>query len=110
MDRFKDGQISEQEFSNWISHNCGYNISREDISILSAALDKNNDYRVTKDEFIASVSAPQDEDDAEEDEMEREEEPEDVMSPEDREALLQQQRQEAATQNKSGSGQKQKAK
>lgn len=77
MDVYNMGFLSINAFANWVSQNCGYNIPDCDLSGLSSALDKNNDYRITKDEFVASVSAPQSEqDEAEEGEAEAEAEAE----------------------------------
>jgi len=65
MDTYRMGYLSTNAFAHWVTQNCGYTIPDADLPGLSAALDRNNDYRVTKDEFVAAVSAPQDEEEEE---------------------------------------------
>lgn len=65
MDNYKMGYLSTNAFAHWVSQNCGYSIPDYDLPALASVLDKNNDYRITKDEFIAAVSAPQDEEEEE---------------------------------------------
>ena len=64
------GYVSTAAFADWVSKNCGYNIPHYDLPGLSTALDKNNDYRISRQEFIDSIAAPQYEDDEEEGEGE----------------------------------------
>jgi len=72
MDAYRSGHISTHGFSHWVTQNCGYSIPEADIPGLAAALDKNNDYRITRDEFVGAVGAPQDEEEEEEGEGEAE--------------------------------------
>jgi len=65
MDAYRSGYISTHGFSHWVTQNCGYSIPEADVPGLAAALDKNNDYRITRDEFVAAVGAPQDEEEEE---------------------------------------------
>ena len=81
MDRYRDGFISTHGFAHWVTQNCGYSIPEADVPGLAAALDKNNDYRIARDEFVGAVSAPQDEE--EEGEGEAEAEAEDEPAQED---------------------------
>lgn len=76
MDTYRMNYLSTNTFAHWVAQNCGYTIPDADLTGLSSALDRNNDYRITKDEFVAAVSAPQDEEDeeGEEDEQAQEEE------------------------------------
>ena len=60
MDSQNMGFISINAFSNWISQNCGFHISDEDLPGLETVLDGSNDYRVTRDGFIETVSVPPD--------------------------------------------------
>lgn len=52
------GYVSVNAFAHWISQNCGYNIPDADSAGLAKALDKNNDYRITREEFVGAVSVP----------------------------------------------------
>ena len=62
MDRHNLGYISINNFANWVADNCGYQIADEDLPALETSLDGLNDYRITKDAFIETVSAlPEDE-------------------------------------------------
>merc|ERR1711990_536733 len=65
LDTYRYGYLSTNGFAHWVAQNCGYSIPEADLPGLSAALDRNNDYRITKDEVIAAVSAPQDEEEEE---------------------------------------------
>jgi len=66
-----------------VTQNCGYSIPEPDVPGLAAALDKNNDYRITKDEFVAAVGAPQEEEEEDEGEGEGEGEGENEVAQED---------------------------
>ena len=56
MDRHNLGYISINNFANWVADNCGYQIADEDLPALETSLDGLNDYRITKDAFIETVS------------------------------------------------------
>ena len=58
MDRHNLGYISINAFANWVSDNCGFQISDEDLPGLETSLDGVNDYRITKEGFIETVSVP----------------------------------------------------
>ena len=75
MDAYQTGYLSCNAFSHWVSQNCGYKIPDADLLGLCGQLDANNDYRITREEFIASVSVPQQ---TEEDENEGEIDPEEL--------------------------------
>lgn len=75
MDVYQTGYLSANAFSHWVSQNCGYNIPDADLIGLCRQLDTNNDYRITREEFIASVSVPQQ---TEEDENDGEIDPEEL--------------------------------
>lgn len=38
-------------------NNCNYNVPEEDIFVLQRTLDINNDYKITRDEFVKSVGS-----------------------------------------------------
>ncbi len=65
MDRHNLGYISINNFANWVADNCGFCIADEDLPALEASLDGLNDYRITKDAFIETVSVPEEEEDQE---------------------------------------------
>ena len=44
-----------------MSDNCGFSIADEDLPLLEKALDGVNDYRITREGFIDTVSVPQEE-------------------------------------------------
>lgn len=74
MDVYNMGYLSSNAFAHWVSQNCGYTIPDADLPSLSTFLDKNNDYRITKQEFVEAVSAPQDDDEEGENDGEDEDE------------------------------------
>jgi len=59
MDRYNMGFINVNNFANWVCENCGYHIADEDLPLLEKALDGVNDYRITREGFIDTVSVPQ---------------------------------------------------
>lgn len=73
MDIYNNGYVNTNAFAAWVSQNCGYTIPDADLPALSRSLDKNSDYRISRDEFIAAVSAPQMEDEGEEGEGDEQE-------------------------------------
>ena len=98
MDNYQMGYLSSNAFAHWVSQNCGYNIADADLVGLCSALDKNNDYRITREEFVAAVSAPQEDDDLDE----REEGSElDAQTAAEQEKLRKEAEQHAAKQKKS---------
>ncbi len=66
MDTYKQGYVSMGQFEHWVADNCGYQVKREDLAVLQRHLDSNSDYRITRDEFINSVSPAGDDEDEEE--------------------------------------------
>ena len=54
------GFISINAFAMWINENCGFHINDEDLPGLETVLDGSNDYRITRDGFIETVSVPAD--------------------------------------------------
>lgn len=52
------GYISVNAFANWVCDNCGFHIADEDLPALETALDGANDYRITRDGFVETVSVP----------------------------------------------------
>ena len=60
MDVHRLGYLSLNVFANWVADNCGYLIKNEDLLGLQRSLDKNSDYRISRDEFIGSVTPPVD--------------------------------------------------
>ena len=65
MDRHNLGYISINNFANWVSDSCGFQICDEDMPALETSLDGCNDYRIMKDAFIETVSVPADDDEEE---------------------------------------------
>ena len=61
MDRYNMGFINVNNFAQWVNENCGYSIADEDLPLLEKALDGVNDYRITREGFIDTVSVPQEE-------------------------------------------------
>ena len=61
MDRHNMGYISINNFANWVNENCGFTIADEDLPALETSLDGCNDYRITRDAFIETVSVPAEE-------------------------------------------------
>ena len=61
MDIHNMGFISINSFANWVCDNCGFHICDEDLPGLETFLDGSNDYRITKDSFIETISVPADE-------------------------------------------------
>ena len=59
MDRYNMGYISINNFANWVNDNCGFHICDEDLPMLELSLDGMNDYRVTREGFIDTVSNAQ---------------------------------------------------
>ena len=55
------GFINVNNFAQWVNENCGYSIADEDLPLLEKALDGVNDYRITREGFIDTVSVPQEE-------------------------------------------------
>lgn len=68
MDVYKQGSLSLNIFSNWIQDNCCYNLKQSELVSLQSRFDKNNDYRITKEQFVEAVSALQEEEEQEVDE------------------------------------------
>ena len=77
MDRYNTGFINVNNFANWVYDNCGYQIADEDLPLLERALDGVNDYRITREGFIDTVSVPQEpeEDDDQADAAAQEQQP-----------------------------------
>ena len=67
MDQHNMGFISINNFANWVCDNCGFHICDEDLPLLETSLDGMNDYRVTREGFIDTVSTAREEEDAEQD-------------------------------------------
>ena len=59
------GFINVNNFAQWVNENCGYSIADEDLPLLEKALDGVNDYRITREGFIDTVSVPQEEEEEE---------------------------------------------
>ena len=57
------GFVNINHFANWVCENCGFHICDEDLPLLEKALDGVNDYRITKEGFIETVSVPVEEED-----------------------------------------------
>ena len=66
MDRHNLGYISINNFANWVSDSCGFQICDEDMPALETSLDGCNDYRIMKEAFIETISVPADDDEEEE--------------------------------------------
>ena len=60
------GFISINAFSNWVCDNCGFMIADEDLVGLETSLDGCNDYRITRQGFLETVSVPAEEEEAQE--------------------------------------------
>ena len=60
MDVHNMGFISINSFANWICDNCGFHINDDDLPGLETVLDGSNDYRITREGFIETVSVPPD--------------------------------------------------
>jgi len=56
IDAHRLGYLSLNVLTNWVSDNCGFNIRNEDLLSLQRSLDRNNDYRIEREEFIKSVA------------------------------------------------------
>ena len=91
MDLYRSGYLTANAFSHWVSQNCGYNIPDADLIGLCRQLDTNNDYRITRDEFIAAVSVPQ-----QTEEDQENEEQDGQLDPEELAQELEQQKEQAA--------------
>ena len=62
MDSHNLGYISINSFANWVAESCGFYICDEDLPALEFALDGQSDYRITRQEFIDTVSVYEEED------------------------------------------------
>jgi len=60
MDAHNKGFISINSFANWVCDNCGFHVGDDDLPGLETVLDGSNDYRITRDGFIETVSVPAD--------------------------------------------------
>eukprot|EP00351_Strombidinopsis_sp_SopsisLIS2011_P006095 CAMPEP_0116874606 /NCGR_PEP_ID=MMETSP0463-20121206/6092_1 /TAXON_ID=181622 /ORGANISM="Strombidinopsis sp, Strain SopsisLIS2011" /LENGTH=125 /DNA_ID=CAMNT_0004518467 /DNA_START=1569 /DNA_END=1946 /DNA_ORIENTATION=+ len=70
LDEYQMGYITGFSLRRWLLVQCSFNIPEQDVRILQDRLDRNSDYMITKQEFLANV-APDGELD-EDDEFERE--------------------------------------
>ena len=59
------GYITVNSFANWVCDNCGFHVADEDLPALETALDGVNDYRITKQGFLETVSVPAERDEEE---------------------------------------------
>jgi len=57
IDDYKMGHVSSSHLRRWIMNNCNYNVPEEDIFVLQRALDINDDYKITREEFVKSVGS-----------------------------------------------------
>lgn len=57
VDNYKQGYINTGIFAKWISDNCGYLITEDEVTYLLDRYDKDNDYRISKEEFCTEVQA-----------------------------------------------------
>lgn len=57
IDDFRLGYISTGVFTRWISENCGYRISEDEVTYILNRYDKDGDYRIKKEEFIGEILA-----------------------------------------------------
>ena len=60
MDQHDRGFISINSFSNWVRDNCGFHINDEDLPGLETILDGTNDYRISREGFIETISVAAD--------------------------------------------------
>ena len=63
IDTYKMGYVSSGVFTRWISDNCGYRISEDEITYILNRYDKDTDYRIKREEFISEVQPLQVNDD-----------------------------------------------
>mmetsp|Transcript_19561 Transcript_19561/g.26430 ORF Transcript_19561/g.26430 Transcript_19561/m.26430 type:complete len:236 (-) Transcript_19561:438-1145(-) len=59
MDKYNMGFINVNNFAHWVSDNCGYHIEDGDLPLLEKTLDGVNDYRITREGFVDTISVPQ---------------------------------------------------
>jgi Ca2+-binding EF-hand superfamily protein len=68
MDAYNQGYVSLQQFERWVADNCAFQVGGDNLLALQRALDRNSDYRITRDEFVASVSPAVDEEEYDDEE------------------------------------------
>jgi Ca2+-binding EF-hand superfamily protein len=55
IDSFNLGYISTGIFTRWVSDNCGYRVSEDEVTFILNRYDKDQDYRIKRDEFLSET-------------------------------------------------------
>lgn len=59
MDHYKVGYVTSAAFARWIQSNCQFTLSEADLAVLQPIFDDNRDNRITREEFLTAVCAPE---------------------------------------------------
>lgn len=59
MDSQNQGWVSHGGFRRWVSQNCHYSLTDNDLLILQPLLDDARDGQITRDEFMTAFNAPE---------------------------------------------------
>ena len=54
------GSVSINVFANWVHKHCGFLIADQDLVGLETVLDGTNDYRISREGFVETISVPAD--------------------------------------------------
>lgn len=80
IDNYSMSYVSSGVFVRWVSDNCGYRITEDEVTYILNRYDKDNDYRIKKEEFISEVQPLHSNDEQYSQEQEFEEKEEEIMS------------------------------
>lgn len=73
IDSYRMGAVSVHSFAHWISANCGYTVADSDMASLQRVFGKGaRDYRISKENFLAFVNPPAEEEQDDDEEAEAE--------------------------------------
>lgn len=59
MDHYKVGYVTAAAFARWVQSNCQFTLSEADLAVLQPIFDDNRDNRITREEFLTAVCAPE---------------------------------------------------
>lgn len=55
VDEYKLGYVSTNILCKWVSQHCAYKIHDDEIALILNRYDKDNDYRISKEEFLKEI-------------------------------------------------------
>lgn len=55
MDSYRMGYVTSGQFQSFVSHNCGFELSNNDLALIVRALDGCNGQRIARDRFLEAV-------------------------------------------------------